>query len=318
MLSKKWKKTTNNFFSTFTDSERQIATNGFNFLHSAQNGLFFASAKCFETFDKDDNIPHHSTSLVFSSNFGKTWQKCIQCNSWGIISFLELPNGIMIAGTDSELLFSEDFGKSWDKFNTKLADINALAFEPASSNLIIGTHTGCFKTNDFGNNLFSFSQGLLLKDNNSPCGIESLLYLPPDYLFASTPFGVFVSDSFKPDWRVLFLRDVECYSLKIIKRDIFIGASNGLYVFSTEQNKVTKLLDSINPIKSFVVNEQGKIAVLIGNNMIKSSEDLGNTWTMINDGLEKHSVSMLATYNNKIYAVTGTRVKPGEIYQTNF
>ncbi len=231
------------------------------------------------------------------------------------MSLLELNNGILVAGTDTEIFVSENFGQNWIRNYQENIDFRSIANVPHSSVLYFGTSFGCYKSNDFGKTIEEFSEGLPKNGSNRSVCINSLVFYPPDYLFAATEQGIFISDSFNPHWRIFSLEGTICYTIKIINTDLLFGASNGLYLYAGEKTGVIKLLDSINPIKSIVNSTDGKIVVLIGDNVIKYTENFGHNWNLLHRGLEDKRISMLSIDNrNRLYAVTGERNKPGDIY----
>jgi len=255
----------------------------------SQNGRIFAGT--------------YSNGLFYSDDKGQSWIQSALSNMH-IYSINTNTQGVIFVGTSGGkgIFRSFDNGFSWENIGLKNTIINSI-LPLFNSEVLTGTYDGIYKSENNGDiwSQIAFPGGVVRNLTVSPKGkIFARLYLHGDkFLIESNDFG--------NSWQK---SEFDGYPLTIVvnnRGDIFLGGFDQNIFRSTDNGTTWEeiiISDDSFYTSAIICNSVNEIYVGTTKG-IYFSEDNGDSWTQLNNGLGRKSVISL-DFDSDGYLYAGT------------
>lgn len=247
--------------------------------------------------------------IFYSSDYGNNWMVINQGITFGaggypgISGIIKRDNKVMICTYGQGFLISTDNGLSWTTSNAGLSNMYNISMTANDLYLFVGSaEAGIFRSEDDGQNWVQMNNGL------SNLYIESL-HSSDSILFAGTDDGVFRSTNYGENWESMNT------GIFPVGR-VFALASNEEYTFASVSGYLFRSQDygenweqignSIGlPVSIRVIGSNIICGILFGEDLAVSNDN-GETWHFINQGIIASAVWSIS--NNNLYLFAGTDI----------
>ena len=214
-----------------------------------------------------------------------------------------------ICGDDGVMLHTTNSGDTWTVSTLTSSDLNQIVFKDASNGIVVGDDGEIFTTTNGGTNW-------ILKNSGTNTDFNGAAYAGNSTYFAVGDTGVaFKSTDNGNTWISLNTSTVqELHSVAAIDQKVWIGARNGLMLFSS--NGGTTFASMSNPasddIKDIQFIDASTGFACGSNSFFMFTSDGGTNWVSRSSGIQ-HELDGLHFVNQSIGWVVGDA---GNLYST--
>lgn len=242
----------------------------------------------------DSFLIFSTTSGVYRSiNNGNQWSYTNYGINTQVLKGLYVHNNVVWVAAYKGPIKSIDNGISWTLVDNGINGpvFNIEAYTHTDSFLFAGTTFGILRFD-------SINAAWIDKTNNLNSNNVSVLYASDSTIYTSSLIGLSYSKDFGRDWKTIHPQGM----LLLKWGDSLFASAYNKFIFSTNGGKtwVDKPTNVINTGLRKMYSHQGKIYISTGDG-VYSSDDFGNQWTLITNGLPKVPISAF-NINGKIFA----------------
>lgn len=229
--------------------------------------------------------------IWYTTDLGATWQNCGEGIATGYVTTITKDSQFIYAATEKGDVFrSSDNGTSWSSTPAPIPIYCVYCLQVSGNVLFCGTSSGLFKTTNAGVSW----EGIK--------GIE-------DGIFSITPNG---NEIFAGGDREIYYSNNKFVSYSkisnpanislLVDGNLLISGSLGFIRTSTDRgNTWTTTVPSAKPIMSVIKYGSNIYCASLGDGIFVS-EDNGNTWKTLNNGLTNTRIFTLSVINTRLYA----------------
>ena len=261
---------------------------------------------------------HLRGNLLYSNDFGKTWNTLVIDNDTTIINTMYLQKDTLHCKSAHRYIKIYNAGDS-------LGHTTILVKPPYSTECILADDTklysgdyekGVFKSTDYGESWFNIYPGGLI---TSLVKLDNILYIGTEKL----GIALYNENNDSLSKKNLYLPNTVVTSLYVLNGYVYVDTWQGLYRTNNEmdgwenasfQSNVYTCLD--------LTKDNDRLFAVISNSAIKTSTDKGKSWSNLNEPLfeEKMSFWFLRIDNNLMlaYQFYGGLVQISEDYGKNW
>ena len=283
---------TNNNGSTWTDVTNEIT-----------------STWCMTMTDHGDDIYVGTifTGMYKTSDEGDTWELTATPDHWVSFSALATFDNTILASGDGGILRSLDNGDTWTVCNQGLPSTGLLGFAQVGADIFAASPMGVVISTDDGQTWSDSSNGITEDYILDILAVDNVLY-------AVTQTGIYTSVNFGNSW-ININNDLPSDFTNIYHisnmGDVLIvaGGNSGTLHKSTNggANWTSMNFDEYGWPSSFAVHDEVLFVSAIGNVTspgVFMTNDLGETWTNVSDGLDNNQVWDVIVHNDWAFACT--------------
>ncbi|MCW1300848.1 MAG: hypothetical protein OH363_06110, partial [Candidatus Parvarchaeota archaeon] len=234
--------------------------------------------------------------VILSNDGGNTWSTMIQAFPETQINCgipVDLQFTKIYLGTRIGFAVYENKALSFYNNGLGLLDISAVGYDQNYGYLYAESRLGLYTKLSQGN-LWNYLSGALYGANAHSFAVDPTV---PNSMFAATYYGIMWSTNNGKDWSLTNLTSSEFFSVTFSKANpkyVFAGGYGGLYMSKDSGYNFSRILYNFEvPIYSVVAPSSQSIFVLTKSYIYKS-DDLGKTFTIINDKVKNLNPTVLA------------------------
>ena len=246
------------------------------------------------------------TGMYKTSNEGDSWELSSTPDYWvSMGAMATFGNTIMVAG-DGGMLRSIDDGATWTVCNEGLQATGTLAFAQVGTDIFATSPAGVFVSTDDGQTWTDSNYGIADDYVKDITNIDNIL-------FAVSETGVYTSTNFGNSWSDIngdLPSDFHPYKIGHMGDVLFVSGNDSGIMFKSNNGGVSWTsmnFETLGIPATFAVQDE-MLFVGVNANLdspgVFMTNDLGETWTDVSNGLDNNLVFDMIVNNGWVYACT--------------
>lgn len=263
--------------------------------------------------------------LYRSTDGGKSWTQLpgLQGQEIWSVAVWQADSNVIAAGSRNGVMLTQDGGATWRPIspvdNRELQPVVSLAFHPTDRNVIYaGTPHLPWRTSDGGGSWHSVHSGML--DDSDVFSIQ-VDWKNPERVFATACSGIYRSLNSASMWSKMAGAQGASYRTYVVAQDpanpsvVFAGTTGGLVRSNDAGVSWRKLNDDASRFVAFDSKKPGRIWVATDQHGILRSDNHGDTWTEVNEGLCNRHFSSLGSDGRDLFTTSIYESQTGGVFR---
>lgn len=295
-------------WSILIKNENVYVTNDFGLYRLDDNGFSWVlvlgniSANVLAQCGDNILVGTSGQGVLVSEDEGNTWLDVNSAFADAEILSLSTQDSIAFATTtDGEVFYSDDSGMNWTTVDDGLPNIPPYAVTMFGPDVFVGFYGGgIYKSSDFGTTWMSVNYGM---PNNYPYSFTSY----GSKLYAATKGGVFESDDSGENWMPFNTGFSDANSDHVIAIGETILATpwrGGIYKYYGQSVDWLPVIEGMGATEIQGLIYSGESIIAATTNGVFISENLGENWQQMNNGLENLNTHCVAVDGTNLFVGT--------------
>ena len=246
------------------------------------------------------------TGMYKTSDEGDNWEESPTPDYWVTLATLATLDNTILASGDGGVVRSVDNGETWTVCNQGLQAIGISNFAQVGTDIFAANWLEVVVSTDDGQTWSSSNTGLEGQNVADIIAIDNILYV-------ASPTGVYKSVNFGNSWSLISIdlpSDLSINKIGHIGDVLFVADGNSGTMYKSINGGVSwssMNFDTYGAPSSFAVHEDILFVSVIANingSGVFMTDDLGETWTNVSDGLDNNQVWDVIVHDDWAFACT--------------
>jgi photosystem II stability/assembly factor-like uncharacterized protein len=246
------------------------------------------------------------TGMYKTTDEGDNWEASPTPDYWVSLGTLATFGNTILASGDGGILRSVDSGETWTDCNQGLLSVGVGNFAQVGTDIFAANSLAVMVSTDDGQTWSVSNNGMEGQNVSDIIAIDNILY-------AVSPTGVYKSVNFGNSWNLISIdlpSDLSLHKIGHIGNVLFVTSANSGTMYKSTDGGVSWTsinLDIYEAPSSFAVHDNMLFVSVFANvsgSGVFMTNDLGETWTDVSEGLDNNQVWDIIVNNGWAYVCT--------------